>query len=456
MTSERKIVIVGGGAGGGTAAQFSRKTDRKAQITIFEQTKYPQYSKCGLPYVISGEIPEFKNLIEFSEDWFNKNHIDLFLETRVEKIDLKNKTIFAKKGNEQIIKKYDSLIFATGAKSSIPPIQNVLKNNELINGIHALRTIDDGKRISLVIKKGNKATIVGAGLIGLEMVESLYKKGIDITVVEALPNILENTIDSDMCKPILNVVNEKTKLYTKHIAMKIKVKNGKISHVFIKDNKTHEEKIIDTDFLIIATGIKQDVLLAKSIGCKIGITGGIIVNEKSESSIKNVYAVGDCTEFIDFITKKPIPIGLGSIAVRQGIAAGTNSAGGDYKLPNGFLRTCTSKFFGIEVASVGISNENLVFGKFNGSSLPDYFPGGKPISIKVFSDENGNILGAQAVGYNAAKRIDTIACAILSGLNIETFRKLETAYAPPIAPTLDAETIACDIISMKLSCKRKK
>jgi NADH oxidase (H2O2-forming) len=212
--------------------------------------------------------------------------------------------------------------------------------------------------------------------------------------------------------------------------------------------------------LIIATGSKPNISLAKDAGCKIGETGGIIVNEKSETRLKNIYAVGDCTEYLDFVTKKPVPIGLGSIAVRQGIAAGINAAGGDYKLPNGVLQTRTSEFFGFEIAAVGPINDlmkdmSVVSGKFNGSSLPDYFPGGKPISLKVTVDEKtGRILSAQAVGDNAAQRINTFACAILSGIDVETFRKLETAYAPPIAPTLDTVTLVCDIVSKKLSRKR--
>ena len=167
VTDEKKIIIIGCGAGGGTAAQFARKTDRKATITIFEQGKYPQYSKCGLPYAISGEIPEFDDLIEFSEDWFKKERIDLFLETTVEEIDGKKQIVIAKKGNKQIRQEYDNLIIATGAKPSIPPIQNIQKNGRLLDGTYVLRTIDDGKQISSCIKKDEKATIVGAGLIGL-------------------------------------------------------------------------------------------------------------------------------------------------------------------------------------------------------------------------------------------------------------------------------------------------
>lgn len=461
MTGDKKIVIVGCGAGGGTAAQFARKTDRKAAITIFEQGKYSQYSKCGLPYVLSGEIPEFKDLIEFSEEWFEKNRIDLLLNTYVDEININNKIVYAKKGKKKILKEFDSIILATGARPFIPPIQDIHKNGVLINGVHVLRTIDDGKQIFSNVKEGGKATIIGAGLIGIEMVDSLYKKGMNVTLIEALPNILDNTIDNDMCGPILEKLNEKINLYTNHTATKLEEKEGKINQVLIKDNKTNEEKKVKTDVLVIAAGTKPDVSLAKSIGCKIGKTGGIIVNEESESSVKNVFAVGDCTECKDFITKEYVGIGLGSIAVRQGIAAGINAAGSIYNLPKGVLLTRTSKFFGIEIAAVGpvknaCQNIPIIYSKYKGSSLPDYFPGGKPINIKIgVLEKTGRLISAQAVGDNVAQRINTFACAILNEANVEDIKKLETAYAPPIAPTLDSLTLVCDVASLKITRKRR-
>jgi NADH oxidase (H2O2-forming) len=461
VSNGRKIVIIGCGAGGGTAAQFARKTDRQSAISIFEQGKYSQYSKCGLPYAISGEIPKFDDLIEFSEDWFEKNHIDLFLETKVEEINTKNQTIIATKGAKKFEKEFDRLIIATGAIPSIPPIQNIQNNGDLIKGVHVLRSIDDGEQISSSIKKGKRATIIGAGLIGLEMADSLHKKGIDITVVEALPNILANTLDNDMCEPILKELNKKVNLFTNHIAKKVKEHDGKIKKVFIKDNETSIEKQIDTDLLVIGAGTKPNVQLAKSIGCNIGKTGGIVVNEKSETSVKNVYAVGDCTEYRDFVTKKSVGIGLGSVAVRQGIAAGINAAGGSYKLFKGVLLTRTSEFFGIEVAAVGpvkdsCQNVPVIYGKFKGSSLPEYFPGGEPIEMKVgVHEDTGKILYAQAVGSNAAQRINVFACAILNEANVEDLKKLETAYAPPIAPTLDTLTLVCDVVSLKLARKKR-
>jgi len=450
LSEDRGIVIIGCGAAGGTAAQFARKTDRKSPITIFEKGKYPQYSKCGLPYVISGIISKTDDLIEFSEEWFKKTNIDLLLDSTVEKIDTNTKTIIAKKGNETIEKPYSSLIIATGGNPSIPPIKNLLENDELIYGVFVLRTIEDAKEIVSSIVKGDKATIIGAGLMGLELSESLSEKGMDVTVVEALPTILANTLDQDMSKIVHDQISNKLTILTDHIAMRVESDSGEIKKVFIKNNRTGAEKEIETDLMIIAAGLKPNTSLAKSAGCKLNEKGYIVVNNKCETSVKDIYAIGDCTEYKDFVTKKPVPVGLGSIAVRQGISAGTNAAGGNYPLLDGALQTCTSKFFGIEIAAVGSSDKDLVTGRFNGFSLPDYFPGGKPISIKVFANEDGKILGAQAVGDNASQRINTIATAILGGLDIETFRKLETAYAPPIAPTLDSITLACDIISAKL------
>jgi NADH oxidase (H2O2-forming) len=461
ITSVRQICIIGCGAGGGTAAQFARKTDRTAVITIFEKGRYPQYSKCGLPYAIAGAIPSFDSLVEFSQEWFNKEHIELFLETTVESIDMRQRKICAKKGSDLIEREFDALILATGATPWIPPIQNIQKNGQVLSGVHVLRTIEDGKQILSSINKGKNATVIGAGLIGLEMADTLYKKEMKVTVVEALPAILANTLDEDMSEPVLQSLREKITVYPDHLAVRVEEQKGVIRSLVIKEKTTGEEKTIATDILIIATGTKPQTTLAKAIGCTIGKTGGIQVNRKSQTSVANVYAVGDCTEYIDFVTKEPLLIGLGSVGVRQGIAAGINAAGGTYELPSGVLLTRTSDFFNMEIAAVGpvkqcIQQSPVVSGKYTGSSRPEYFPGGQPITLKVSVHEHtGVILSAQAIGSNAAQRINTLACAILRNTLVDEFRKLETAYAPPIAPTLDTVTLACDVVALKLQRKRR-
>lgn len=454
--NEHDIVVIGCGAGGGTAAQFARKTDRKAQITIFEKESYPQYSKCGLPYVISKTIPSPSDLIEFNEDWFKKARIDLHLETTVQSIDTKDQIITAKGSDGSVAKKhYTSLIIATGAYPSIPPIKNISVDHRLLHGVFTLRTIDDTKDIEAFITKEGNATVIGAGLIGMEMADCLHKREMNVTLVEALPSILANTLDDEMSSPVELHIKEYITLYTNHLALEAQSDGQAIRSLKIQNRSTNETKNIPTDLLIIATGTTPEISLAKQAGCNIGKTGCIKVDANSQTSQNNIYAVGDCTEFIDYVTKRAVRIGLGSIAVRQAIAAGINASGGKYHLPDGVLQTCTSEFFGIEIAAVGpstisLSETELITGKHIGSSLPTYYPNGKPITLKTLIDaQTGRILAAQAVGDNAAQRINTYATAILAGLTIDTFRKLETAYAPPIAPTLDVVTLAADIAAMK-------
>ncbi len=463
MVNEQKIVVIGCGAGGGTAAQFARKTDRNARITILEKSNYPQYSKCGLPYVISKKIKKFNELIEFSQEWFEKERINLILNATVKKISFKKNKLSFEKENKNKEIEFDKLIIATGAKTYIPPIKDVYTTDgTLVNGVCVLRTIDDGKKLYSNIKGKKKITIIGAGLIGLEIADSLNQKGFEVTVVEALPYILGYTLDGDMSQNIYEELKQKICIFIDHNATRLVCKNGKIKCLHLKNNKNGEEFKIETDIVIISTGSKPEVNLAKSIGCKIGENGGIVVNNKCETSIKGVYAVGDCTEYKDYITNKSTCVGLGSIAVRQGISAGINATDGNYDFPKGLLQTRTSKFFGFEVAAVGpvknnLKNYPILFGKISGSSLISYYPGGKPIIIKIgINEKTGKIVCAQAVGSNAALRINVFACAIQNGANIEEMRKLETAYAPPIAPTLDVITLACDVAFLKYSRKKNK
>ena len=252
MNKSRDIVIIGCGAGGGTAAQFARKTDRKANITIIEKGKYPQYSKCGLPYAISGTIPEIKDLIEFSEDWFKKANINLLLNTTVKKIDIKNKIIFADNGNDVIKKLYDSLIICTGAKPFLPPIENLENKGKLIDGAFVVRTIEDAEKITSKIKIDGSATIIGAGLIGLEMADNLRKKVMKIIVVEALPMILPNNLDEDMAKIVKEQIPSDVKIFTNHLVEKIESINGKIKKLIIRNQETNEKITIDSDLIIVA------------------------------------------------------------------------------------------------------------------------------------------------------------------------------------------------------------
>jgi NADH oxidase (H2O2-forming) len=452
-----EIIVIGCGAAGGTAAQFARKTNREANVTIFERTGYPQYSKCALPYLISGKIEKPGHIIEFSQEWFEKAKIKLFLNSEVSEIDNESKKVLVKRRDGKKIEiNYDKLILATGAKPAIPPIKNIfINNNKLKEGVFTLRAVDDALNIVKFARRGENAIVIGGGLIGLEVAEALHTRGMNVTIVEMLPNILPSMIDEDMSKEVCDYIEEHVKILTNHVVLKINGDN-KVESVTVKNNYTGEEFDIPTKLVVISTGIKPNVELAEAINCKIGETGGIVVNEKCETSIEDVYAVGDCTQYYDYITRKPFLVGLGSIGVRQGIVAGINAAGGNIRLFDGFLQTRATKVFDIEIAAVGptigdMENIKSVIGKFRGSSHPEYYPENYPVTVKVFCDaENRRIIAAQIIGNNAAQRVNTLACAILNKMFIDDFIKFETAYAPPIAPTIDPIAAACESASLKL------
>lgn len=341
-----------------------------------------------------------------------------------------------------------------------PPIQGIPKEGPLPAHVFNLRSIDDAVKIQQAVTTAQHACIVGAGFIGLELAESLVEKGLSVTVVEALPHILASSLDSDLCEQVAAGFPDTVKILPNHFVTKVFSTNTNIS-VTTKNRATNEEASFDADFVVLATGNKPEVHLAQSIGCSLGPTGGIAVDNHAQTSLPDVYAVGDCTEYKDLVTRQPVCVGLGTIAVRQGITAGTNAAGGCYEMPPGILLSRTSTFFGTQIAAVGplLTHEYpkpLVTGKVNGSSLPTYFPGGMPISMKIaVEEESGRIVSAQAVGSNASQRVNVYACAMLEGATVDSMQKLETTYAPPIAPTLDVLTLVCDVVQLKRLRKKR-
>ena len=461
----RKIVIIGAGCGGGTAAQFARKTDRESEITMIERETYPQYSRCGLPYGISGIIPELTNLIEAPEERLKKSRIGLLLGTTVTKVDQHKRIVFAQSLNgEKHEFEYDSLVLATGAKASVPPIKGVFreggKPGELMPGWFVLRTIDDARGIQSLGYKGKRAVVIGAGLVGLEVAEALMIRGCKVTIIEYLPNCILAMVDDDMAQMMADAITKHgVKLFTEHEVTEL-LGDIKTNGVVARNRKTGEEREFYADLIVIATGQRGETELAKQIGCSVGVTKQIVVDDRCETCVQGVYAVGDCTEYPEIVTGKPTVSGLGTIAVKMAMVAGVNAAGGDERLPKGFLQTRATEPFGCQVAAVGPTTPQLeaagikpVIGKVRGFTLPDYYPGRKEIYVKVLAHpQTGKILGAQIVGEERVHmRINAFAVAIQAGMTVNDFAKLETAYCPPAAPTMDVITIACEAVRVKMS-----
>lgn len=443
-----KIVIIGASAAGVDAASAARKNDRAAEITLITQEKYAGYSRCGLPFVIGGQIPDFKNLIVYPPAYFQMLKLNLKTETTVKAIDTNEKTVVIVKSEITETIPYDKLVIATGAYASMPPIKGNGKS-----GIFSLRTIEDGERIDQAVKDGAKtAIIMGAGLIGLETGVALIERGLQVTVVEMLPQILPMMLDADIAKH--------AQIYLTEMGMRIFT--GKpVEEIVGKEKVTGivaggEE--ITADIIINAFGVKANTTLAAQAGIPIGESLGIKTNMAMETEITNVYAVGDCAETINFITQKPICAQLGTVAVKQGKVAGTNVAGGNTEYI-GAIGSAVTKLFDMQIGVTGLTETaaqkakiEVITATASSKTRAEYYPNALPIKIKlIVRKDTQEIVGAQIIsGEEVTQRINALSFAIQKHMTVRELSKADTAYAPPLNETWEPMITAAEIVLMKL------
>jgi NADH oxidase (H2O2-forming) len=445
----RRVLIIGANASGVEAASAARKKDRTAEITLITQEKNAGYSRCGLPFVIGGQIPKFSDLIVYPPAYFQMLKLNLRTETKATAINTKEKTVnvTTKEGSTEVLP-YDALIIATGADSFMPPIKGKEKQ-----GILSLRGIEDGEKIDATIKAGAKsAVIMGAGLIGLEVGVGLMERGLKVTVVEMLPQILPQLLDADMAK-----------LVQEHLEQKgMHILTSKGVEEFLGEDKVTAVKAggetIEADLFISAFGVRANTKLALEACIPLGPTRAIKTNGRMETDVKDVYAVGDCAEAPNIITHQPMCAQLGTIAVRQGKVAGTN-AGGDYSQFSGILASAVTMLFEIEAGNTGLTETaaqrnriEVVTGTISSKTKADYFPGAKPIKIKlVVEKESQRIVGGQIIGgEEVTQRINCLSFAIQKGMTVRELAKADTAYAPPLCETWEPMVLAAEMVLMKL------
>ena len=445
----RRIVIIGAHAAGVDAASAARKTDRTAEITLITEEKHAGYSRCGLPFVIGGQIPSFNDLIVFPPSFYKMMKLNLKTETKVTKIDAGKKTVETvdKTGKTESIP-YDSLIIAAGASSFTPPIKGREKQ-----GILPLRTLEDGERIDQAVKKGAKtAVVMGAGLIGLETAIALQERGLKVTVVEMLPQILPAMLDADMAKIVQEMLQQ----------MGINILTGRGVEEFLGTEKVTgivaKGEQINADLFVSAFGVRANTQLAVDAGVALGETRTIKTNARMETNIKDVYAVGDCVESIHIITQKPVVQQLGTVAVRQGKVAGINAAGG-YALFTGVLGSAVTKLYDTEIGVTGLTEASAqragietVTGTITSKTKADYYPGALPIRVKLVAEkESQRIIGAQIIGgEEVTQRVNAISFAIQKQMTVRELAKADTAYAPPLCETWEPMVLAAEMVLMKL------
>ena len=441
------IVIIGGGAGGLTTASNIRKYDKNAEITVITMDKDIAYSPCAIPYVLCGEVECFDDIIMHQPEDYLERDINIITRAEVFKVDseknkIKYRLIIEDNPNEKELT-YDYLVIATGATSFIPPV----RGNDL-EGVFKIRTIEDGFKIKEYAEKSKKVVVIGAGLIGLETAYGLMKIGLEVTVIEMVPQIVPRSLDPSMAEIVQNYMEKQS----------INVLLGKPLEKIV--GKEHVEGIIigdetlDADMVIMATGVRPQTKLAKMAGCELG-KWAIIVNERMQTSVPNIYAVGDCVEVIDAITGHNTQSPLGTAAVRQGKIASKNITGikAEFKP---VLNSMVSKIGNLEFGAVGVTRTfalqngiEVISGKSKALTKARYYPGAKRIDVKIICDLKGRIIGCQIIAEErVAERIDTMSLAIAKDTTCSELAAMEFSYAPPVSMVIDpiilASEDACD------------
>ncbi len=422
------IVIVGLGTGGIYAARWVSKFNRKEEITIIERRSYETYSPCSIPLVVEGAI----DLSEIIHPFPRTPRINILLGHEVVDIDTKNKVVkYRKLGDEEVKEiEYDKLIFGGGASPAVPPIPGVNKK-----GIFTMRTVEDARAILDWMKRSKSALVVGAGAIGMEMAYALRKRGLEVTIVEMLAHPFPKALDDDMAR----IVKERLE------AMGIRcLCNSKVEEILGDDvvsGAVINGDSVNVDMVILSVGVRPNTQLLRG---KVDMDqrGYIIVNNRMETSASDVYAVGDCV-------KTPYGIlQLATVAAREGIVAGINAAGGDaiYTKHTGAFVSAMGNF---EVACVGET------GRISGKGHSTVTPYSKhDVYVKLFIDENGNILGAQAVGYQASKKIDIVSALMREGGKVWDLAFMEHAYCPASAHLYDVINIAANNAMRRIKIRR--
>jgi NADPH-dependent 2,4-dienoyl-CoA reductase/sulfur reductase-like enzyme/rhodanese-related sulfurtransferase len=444
-TAPKRILIVGGVAGGASCAARARRLSETAEIIMFERGSFVSFANCGLPYYVGDVITDEKKLLVANADLFRQRfNIDVRLENEVIAIDrdAAQITVRNRQTDEVYQKDYDALVLAPGAAPIRPPLPGID-----LPGIFALRTIPDSRRIREWIDQHQvkQAVVVGGGFIGLEMAENLVHRGIGVTLIEAQPQVMA-PLDPEMAVPVHGRLrSHNVTLCLGDSVAEFKPNSRSGIDVLTQSGASHTAELV-----ILGIGVRPETTLAKTAGLEIGDRGGIRVNDQMQTSNPNIWAVGDAVEVKDFVTGEWTVIPLAGPANRQGRIAADVICGRDSTF-RGVQGTAVCGVFGLTIASTGANEKTLQRLGWDYSKVylhpghhVGYYPNAKPIDLKLlFSNQDGQILGAQAVGEEGAeKRIDVIAMALQTGATVFDLEEAELCYAPQFGAAKDPVNMA--------------
>lgn len=443
-----KVIIVGGVAGGATAAARIRRLDEKAEITVFEKSGFISYANCGLPYYIGDVITDKEELtLQTPESFYNRFNVNVKVHHEVTAVHPNRKTVEVKNldTGEVFEEKYDKLLLSPGAKPIKPPFKGIDSDK-----LFTLRTVEDTLKIKEYVDKNKpkSAVVAGGGFIGLETAENLRELGVEVTIVQLLPQLMA-PFDSDMASFIHSEVR-------KH---GVKLALGrKVEDIYDENEKIvvalENDEPLTADMVVLAIGVAPDTSLAESAGLQLGVKNSIVVNDRMETSCPDIYAVGDAVQVKHFVSNEDTLISLAGPANKQGRIAADNICGKDSRF-GGSQGSSVIKVFDLTAASTGINErtaktlgidcDNVVLSPM---SHAGYYPDGRVMTMKVlFQKGTYRLLGAQIIGAQGVdKRIDVIATAIRAKMKATDLKELDLAYAPPYSSAKDPVNMAGYII----------
>lgn len=440
-----KVVIVGGVAGGATAAARIRRLEEQAEIVVFERSGYVSYANCGLPYYIGGVIRDPEELtLQTPESFRQRFQVDMRVRHEVTALHPERKTVTVRalETGEIFEESYDKLLLSPGAKPTQPPLPGTGSER-----LFTLRTVEDTFRIREFVEREQPRSVVlaGGGFIGMELAENLRELGMEVTIVQR-PRQVMNPFDPEMAAFLHAKLREKGVVLClgRTVEGFQDTEHGSV-RVLLKD-----EAPLEADMVVLAIGVTPDTALAREAGLALGVKGSILVNDRMETSVPDIYAVGDAVQVRHSVTGQETLLSLAGPANRQGRIAADNICGGDSRY-RGSQGSSVLKVFDMTAAVTGVKEETarkagIACDKvyLSPMSHAGYYPGGQLMTMKVlFEKETYRLLGAQIVGYEGVdKRIDVLAAAIRGGLTALDLRDLDLAYAPPYSSAKDPVNMA--------------